>query len=485
MKILVLQLARFGDIYQSWPAVRALKRAYPEAEITLVVREKFKAAAVGLAEVDHVRTLDTAKVLSPILFHGSTQGALTKIGEFVDCLSAEKFDRIVNLSFSPFSSFLVHSIANSETVVTGYSRTEDGYLAIPDDASAYFYAQAGTDRWSRVHLTDLFALIAGVELTSPDWHPPNFTPYSVFTEKSYIAVQPGASQANKTLTPAQWANVVQTLLLETSHDIVFVGAKEERQLYEWPKSDRIVDLMGQSTLPESMAVIAKAVAFIGPDSVGLHISSLTNTPAFNVSIGPVRFWETGPRATGSRVLKFESVESFELGTFWREFLSFIAGSESENVYKLRGENGVAYSGPKTDEASEFQWRLSQALYMNSDYPTTQDRVLTTAFSRIAELADLGLEQIDYVRSEKTREIGFSILNEIDNLLEKVCEFEPRVRPLVNWFLTQKLRIGPGDFENVLTQTTQCFADLQTITRVYGLPVEWNEALPEGDLAWKP
>ncbi len=37
MKILVLQLARLGDIYMSWPMIRAVKRKYPNAEIDIQV----------------------------------------------------------------------------------------------------------------------------------------------------------------------------------------------------------------------------------------------------------------------------------------------------------------------------------------------------------------------------------------------------------------------------------------------------------------
>jgi hypothetical protein len=100
------------------------------------------------------------------------------------------------------------------------------------------------------------------------------------------------------------------------------------------------------------------------------------------------------------------------------------------------------------------------------------------------LAELGLEQITNMQVEKNRAIAISILSEIDHLLQQICDFEPRVKPLANYFLTQKLRIGPVGFEKVLDLTRQCFNDLQTITRVYALPVEWDETLSRKDLSWK-
>ena len=41
MKILCIQLARFGDVYQTWPVMRALRRNNENAEIDILVREKF------------------------------------------------------------------------------------------------------------------------------------------------------------------------------------------------------------------------------------------------------------------------------------------------------------------------------------------------------------------------------------------------------------------------------------------------------------
>ena len=66
MKILVLQLARLGDIYLTWPAIRAIKRKLPEATIDVLVREKFQDATQGLAEVDRVLSFDTKHIFKPI-----------------------------------------------------------------------------------------------------------------------------------------------------------------------------------------------------------------------------------------------------------------------------------------------------------------------------------------------------------------------------------------------------------------------------------
>ena len=45
MRVLVLQLTRFGDVLQTIPVLSALQRKYPNAEIDLLARKKYSAAA--------------------------------------------------------------------------------------------------------------------------------------------------------------------------------------------------------------------------------------------------------------------------------------------------------------------------------------------------------------------------------------------------------------------------------------------------------
>src|SRR4051812_15959311 len=105
MRILVLQLARFGDIYQSWPALRALRRKHPAAELHVLVRSRFRAALTGLDGII-VHELPTAEILKPVIETGDEMRALQLLDQFVADLNNPGFERIINLSFSPFSSYL-------------------------------------------------------------------------------------------------------------------------------------------------------------------------------------------------------------------------------------------------------------------------------------------------------------------------------------------------------------------------------------------
>src|SRR5687768_9988443 len=108
MKILCLQLARFGDIYQTWPVLNALKRTHPGCEIHFLVKERFQAAAEGCDVVDELLTLPSREIFEPLFSESpNTFRSLSFLDRFISKMRGENYDRIINLSFSPVSSFLV------------------------------------------------------------------------------------------------------------------------------------------------------------------------------------------------------------------------------------------------------------------------------------------------------------------------------------------------------------------------------------------
>lgn len=486
MKILVIQLARFGDIYQTWPTLKGLKRLYPESEITFLVREKFAAATEGVSSFVKVVTFATAHILAPVLFDAQGESEAAKRLDAFIADHQGQYDQIINLTFSPFSSYLTDTLSSEQTLIRGYTRTSDGHLDIPDDASAYFYAQAGVAQKNRIHITDLFGMVAGVNIEVQDFDA-NFESANDAGVGS-IVVQVGASTSNKTLTSSQWTKIIRTLSAKTQNKIYIVGSREDRGI---PLSihglTNVIDMRGSTSLRATFALINQAQFVVAPDSVTVHMASLSDVPVLQYSVGPVRFWETGPRAIGSRIVRIGE-ETLNVDSIMQEEAErMVTGAPPlASTFEATGESGVIYSGQleNDDQIEFFSWELIKALYMENGYPEIQENRTYLAFLRLTELVDLGLEQLSFVRRPQSQEIAFKILNEIDALMDAVSELDSRVRPMVNWFLTQKIRIGPGPFESVLTQTEKIFEDMQLILKVYNRGVEWNAELPK-DMTWKP
>lgn len=108
MKILILQLARLGDILQTWPVLSALNRQGHEVHI--MVRPRFQSALEG-APVHTAHLFETPKILEPLLTKGGISESLKILDNALENLSQHNFDRIVNLSFSPVSSWITRELS--------------------------------------------------------------------------------------------------------------------------------------------------------------------------------------------------------------------------------------------------------------------------------------------------------------------------------------------------------------------------------------
>ncbi|HEX4926143.1 MAG TPA: glycosyltransferase family 9 protein, partial [Bdellovibrionales bacterium] len=234
MKILVLQLARFGDILTTWPVLRALKRAHPHASIDILVRHRFREACEGNSAIDRVWALDSDHLMEPLLTEApSVEESLARLEAFLRPMTGEGYHTVLNLSFSPASAFLTRVFERHGAEARGYSRHEDGSLKLADAYSEYFYAQVGIGKPNRVHLADLLAGVAQTELTRDDWRAVTFD--SIVPR---IAVHIGASQEQKSYSPDRWAVALQEILKWWPHGITLIGSGGEQ-----PRADRICELL--------------------------------------------------------------------------------------------------------------------------------------------------------------------------------------------------------------------------------------------------
>lgn len=475
MKILVIQLARLGDIYQTWPIFKALKRSHPGAEVHLLTRGKFAAAApASLASseglIDRHWKLDTRDVLHPLIDEKpAINDALAKIEGFCSELRNEKFDRVVNLSFSPFSSFLTAQISEGVSDVRGYSRFSDGYLSIPDDASAYFYAQVGVGRPNRLHITDIFALVAGVELTEADW---SFGFAPVASEDAFVVIHVGASDLGKTLSWSKWLQVVKKLC-ESWQDgqVVLIGSPEEAELAEkicsFNSERRPINLVGQTTLAEAFEIVREAKLLVGGDSAPVQIASLTGTTVLNISAPMVSFWETGPRSKGSRILPIESEDTYSSDAIVGEVLAMLAQRPAQLPV-------VRVSGPTypfvemRPQAQEFEWHLLRGLYMSADFPAPTRDLFYLGIRRLADANVVAMEQVEALAKNPNNKMAAQIIDHVDFLMEQIISpsMVPEAAPIVRWFRTERTRIGPIPVEQVIEQTMIFHHRLSDVLAVY-------------------
>jgi len=467
MRILVIQLARFGDIFQSWPTWRALLRRNPGCELHVLVRERFRAAADDFPGIT-VHALPTREILRPIAEGDGTEVALRLLENFFNPLRELGFERIINLSFSPLASYLTDWLGENGAQLSGYTRHSDGHFQAPDDTSAYFHAQVGIGRSNRFHVTQLFASVAGVELIPEDVTQSLVSP----SDRTGIAVHLAASQAEKAYPPELWIQALQELAQRSSEPITLIGSTEERALSEAVAAQvpQVINRVGQTNLKEVFTCLSQARLLIGGDSAPVHIAALTGTPVLNLSCALVNFWETGPLSEGSRILFADELAAISPTRIADEAAALAKGQEPSGPCFIRPGLFEFYQAHDLPD-DRFSWEIVLALYTDAVYPKATLRADKLALQRLFELAELALQQLARWTDPKAFSTAVKILAQVDEMLVEVSRLSPRVDPIIQWFQTERLRIPPESDQSTLERTTKCFRELYIVTSLYREPDE--------------
>lgn len=470
MKILILELARLGDIYQTWPALRALRRTYPKAEIHVLTRPRFSAALEGLTAVDRIHQLPTTHLLEPLVqVNMDVKTSYDRISSYVDMLKANNFDWIVNFSFSPASSYLTHALSGPNTKVCGYSRTVDGFLSIPDDISAYFYAQAGVGRPNRFHLIELFGSMIQADILPEDMRAPQLPDFTGSLPKEFIALHVGASQANKALSAETWAEIVQSLISLHPIPIVLIGAPGEKSISDRLQSlvpqAQFVDYVGETSIPEIFQILMKAKVLLGCDSAPMHIATLTQTPCLNISLSTVNFWETGPRSPGSYVVRFTQAADVKADTVGIALKRMLTG-EKQDLGLIPVQAGTPSYWALSPPSVDFDWQFVKAIYQGEHFPATTDKVFIQGLRKLSDVNLLMLENLAVIQAGTDPKNITPVLEQAEEIIEAIGKLSPSLQVVIRWYQTEKIRIGPQDFKGILTRTIEIHELFQKLINIY-------------------
>lgn len=459
MKILVLQLTRLGDIYLTWPVIRALRRQYPQARIDLMVRRKFSGAVQGLDALDGIHVLDTTTLLEPVIrAEPDAEAAIRRMEMFVDKIAAGAYDRVINLSFGPFSASLTRWLETCGATAVGYSRYHDRALRVCDPFSQYFFGQVGAGGANRVHVAKLFAAVSGVELRESDWAPPSMIGAKAVTERILIHI--GASEAHKMVSASKWITIISSLRQWWKGEIGILGAAGEAQVAESimnsAPTGTVENYVGKTTLAQSFRLIADSRLVIGPDSAPMHMAALTRTPCLNLSPASVNYHETGPLAPDSMVLRYENEGDLSVdrvGAVARAML----GSESIEGADLHARLPAFVEllesfGPTVATPVDHAWELTQGLYFGGGAPVNPDPNFRRALEELFRVNETVLGCLQKLEEGRPLEEFKGIIDGADAIFVKIARIVPAVAPLVKKFRAARANIGPAEYAVILKAT---------------------------------
>jgi len=302
-RVLVLQLARLGDLVQTWPLLRRLRAGGPQARLELVCDAGLAALTAWGPRLDglfglEMRDLAARAVREPAAVGRRLQAVLAE-------LRRQGYEKVFNLNFSRLSLLLTHAVG---APARGYQPLLGGREFGRPPWLAYVFALAHVRRLNPLHLSDVFRHLAPV---APEDPPPGAARPSPGREP-LLALVPGTRHPKRTWPPAAFAGFVRELSRHTPVRFLLVGTAGERPLGEAilrelsaPLRERVHNLLGRTGLGELPEHLLEADLVVGGDTGALHLAAALGVACLGLYFGPALAAETGPYGPGHLVLQAE------------------------------------------------------------------------------------------------------------------------------------------------------------------------------------
>lgn len=280
-RILIIQTAFLGDVILATSVVNSIKAQYPEAQVDLLVKKGNEHLVLGHPNIHRLLTFDKSRKWREIL-------------RLVRANRATRYDFIVNLHRFA-SSGLIAVLSQTKTI--GFDK---------NPLSRFYTLKLPHPISKGIHEIDRnFTLIAALgvkHLVKPSIVPSEEAMQKVtkYQETPYVCFAPASVWATKQLPVEKWVELSK----KQDHLIYLLGGPSDHALCETIKTlipGRTVNLAGNLSLMESIALMKGAERNYVNDSGPLHFASAVNAPVTAYFCSTVTDFGFGPLSDDSEV----------------------------------------------------------------------------------------------------------------------------------------------------------------------------------------
>src|SRR5205814_2652694 len=240
MKILLLQLKRIGDLILTTPAIAALRKRFPQAEVTIVVSSECADLLPAIAGVDRILM---------------ARRNLRDLAAFL-AVAGNKFDYCIDFTRNDRSAFLAFLSGARKRIVS--SRVRD-----QSKSRARLYTDFVNVRMRDLHtvaynLSLLKPLgIGGVssslhlQLPQSAQEKADALRRTWNVRNPYIVLHPGSARQEKLWEAGQWARVIERFGRENDLDLILTSGPskyEQAHIASIKNENKIIDLYGKTDL---------------------------------------------------------------------------------------------------------------------------------------------------------------------------------------------------------------------------------------------
>lgn len=289
MKILVVRYRFIGDTVLTIPFLRNLRKAFPDAQIDMLIGPVSGDVLLNCPYVDNFITFDTTRKHK----YENTKEKRKSFFSYVKLLKQNKYDKAYVLKRSLSSALLVFLAGIKERI--GFDTEHRGFLLtkkVPYHNDKHeIECFLDVLREDNVAVNDDY-LENWVSESSQNKIDNIFKDLKV-TNGLKIMIHATSGNVNKHWMPENFAKVIEFLVNEKDAQIFYTGTATDIAMYDKIHSlikpdlkHSPINLCGKLSVQDSMALISRMSFLIGVDSGNLHIAASLNIPVIGI-YGPM------------------------------------------------------------------------------------------------------------------------------------------------------------------------------------------------------
>lgn len=261
MRVLISRLSALGDVVCTLPVASAMKRQWPDSEIVWIVDRRFR----GI--------VDCCPLVDQVVERPQKPQDVKGLGQFDAALDMQ----------SLFKSGILVAFAQAPKKL-GYHWQREG---------ASLFSQRILPDPSSIHIVDQYVDVARALGANADRAEfalkPKYDDLAAVKERllakgwngeAFVLCNAGAGWVTKRWSAKKFAELADRLT--SASPVVFLGAPSDRQVFEEVRQHGaagVIDMVGQTSVSELVALIALAKVHVGGDTGSTHIAGALGVPA--------------------------------------------------------------------------------------------------------------------------------------------------------------------------------------------------------------
>lgn len=293
--VCLLRLSAIGDTCHVVPLLRTLQRAWPNTRFTWIIG-RFEAKLMSLLPNVEFITVDKRAGLGGLI-------ALRR------SLRERRFDLLLHLQLSVRASAVAAVVP--ARIKLGFDRARARELQ-------WLFTHARIAPRHREHVLDSFmgfATACGVTQQALDWSLPLPEDALAYAQRLIpdgaprtLVISACSSHQQRNWLAERYAAVARHAILEHGMQVILAGgpAAHERTMAEAIKSQcpQVIDQTGKDTLPQLLALLARATALLAPDTGPAHMATMVGTPVIGL------YAATNPARSGPYLSRMWCIDAF-------------------------------------------------------------------------------------------------------------------------------------------------------------------------------